>query len=146
MRARAEATNAVSELSYSRGIGTSAPPVSTRGRGGATFMGSSRRCCLLSGSQSVCGAARGSQAGRGGNLEKDVLVPGIFVEDMCKRNLFGRVGLGLISAPRSRCAPRGPRGFPVTEGLDSMPVTMFTFPWTFFPNGVGFSVAVTLPL
>lgn len=116
MRARAEATNAVSELSYSRGIGTSAPPVSTRGRDGATFMGSSRRCCLLSGSQSVRGAARGSQASRGGNLEKDVLVPGIFVEDMCKRNLFGRVGLEFnFSSEEPLCAQRA-SGFPCDRG------------------------------
>ena len=89
---------------------------------------------------------RGSKAGRGGSLEKDVSVPEIFVEDMYKRNPFGRVGLGFnFSSEEPLCAQRA-SGFPLTEGLDSMPVTRFTVPWTFLPNGVGFSVTVTLPL
>lgn len=72
---------------------------------------------MLSGSQSVCGAAaRGSKAGRGGNLEKDVSVPEIFVEDVYKRNPFGRVGLGFnFSSEEPLCAQRA-SGFPCDRG------------------------------
>lgn len=73
-------------------------------------------------------------------------VTGIFTEDMCKRNLFKRVGLGFNFSSEDHCVPRGPWGFPVTEDLIRCCVTVFTFPWTFLPNGVGFSLRITLPL
>lgn len=108
MRARAEADNAVRDLSYRHGVDTCPPTLGTRGRGQATCVGVVTRCCLLSGSQSVCGAEPEVVRPAEVAIWRRTCQSQEFSQKTCAKETFSEEwAWGLISALRTTVRPEG---------------------------------------